>query len=68
MSGDVPLASAELYDPKQRTMDRYGEPGRGPPRHTATLLTDGKVIVVGGNDLVGGVVPAAELYDPGSGS
>ena len=37
-------------------------------RHTATLLTDGNVIVVGGNDLVDGVVPVAELYDPGSGS
>ena len=44
------------------------EPGHARTRHTATLLTDGKVIVVGGTDLVGDVVPVAELYDPGSGS
>ena len=35
--------------------------------HTATLLPNGKVLVVGGNSRVGdqtGIVPTAELYDP----
>jgi hypothetical protein len=53
----VPLASAELYDPSAGSWSATGsmiEAGRGP----ATLLTNGKVLVVA----------HPELYDPLSGS
>jgi WD40 repeat protein len=35
--------------------------------HQATLLTNGKVLVSGGNSILNTVVSTAELYDPGSG-
>jgi N-acetylneuraminic acid mutarotase len=35
--------------------------------HTATLLTNGSVLVVGGNDDTGGQTRTAELYDPTTG-
>jgi len=36
--------------------------------HTATLLTNGKVLVTGGTDANGASLETAELYDPASGS
>jgi N-acetylneuraminic acid mutarotase len=67
------LSSAELYDPTTRSwtdtrfMDMYHW------SHTATLLSDGRVLVAGGftgNAGSGGSAfqASAELYDPGSGS
>src|SRR5262249_44808598 len=35
---------------------------------TATLLDNGKVLVVGGTDSHGNLLASAELYDPGSGT
>ena len=63
-SNDVTLASAELYDPATGHWTATGSLGAARYGHTATLLTNGKVLVVGGN----GSVSFAELYDPTTGT
>ena len=57
-------ASAELYDPGSGTWTVTGSLTTARQQHTATLLADGQVLVVGGWSL-----PAsAELYDPHTGT
>ena len=65
------LASAELYDPITRVWSPAAFMTIGRARHTATLLLDGRVLVVGGLSVTlrdGGMFPnqsvAAEIYDP----
>lgn len=59
-----PYRTAELYDPKSGTFQPIAEMGIGRSGHTATLLKNGKVLIVGGwtghYDLRG----SAEIYDP----
>lgn len=50
-----PLPSAELYDPQTNRWSAAGRLTEGRYGHTATLLPNGKVLVVGAG---------AELYDP----
>lgn len=63
---------AELYDPSTGTWTATESMNAGRGGHTATLLPDGTVLVVGGVFIVGsnpeGSGPAAELYDPRSGT
>jgi hypothetical protein len=54
------LASAELYDPAAGTWSTTGSLNIGRSSHTATLLTNGKVLVAGGSS---GGLASAELYD-----
>jgi hypothetical protein len=62
-----PLASTELYDSATGTWSATGSMASARYQHTATLLSDGKVLVVGGyNDY--GPVATAELYDPATGT
>lgn len=58
------LSSAEIYDPASGAFSPTGRM-RGSGIRTATLLDDGRVLIVGG---LGSVHRAAELYDPATGT
>ena len=59
------LASAELYDPAIGTWTPTGDMTQVRQSHTATLLGDGRVLVVGGwGDEA--ISASAEVYDPAS--
>jgi hypothetical protein len=60
------LASAELFDPKTGQFTPTGAMAQARYEHTATLLADGRVLLVGGMDQTD-VLGPAELYDPGTG-
>ncbi len=60
------LRSAELYDPATGTWSQTGDMGTVREFHAATLLPNGKVLVVG---TAGGIrYHQAELYDPDTGT
>jgi WD40 repeat protein len=61
------LASAEVYDPATGTWTSTGSLSEARAFHTATLLSSGKVLVVGGVSGVGAVA-TAEVYDPENGA
>jgi hypothetical protein len=57
---------AELYDPKMQTFSSIGSMQIVQQNFTATLLTNGKVLIAGG-DQSGNAVSSAELLDPATG-
>ena len=64
------LATAEVYDPATGTFTPTGDMNFARADHTATLLNDGTVLVVGGANLIGppnnytvNVLSSAELYE-----
>src|SRR5439155_18420110 len=56
------LSSAEVYDPAMGSFTVTGTMGQARDGHTATLLSDGRVLIAGGTLSV-----SAELYDPAAG-
>jgi hypothetical protein len=58
-------ASAELFSPVTKQFSTTGALGEPRAGHTATLLTDGRVLIAGGN--TGTWLASTEIYDPRSG-
>jgi hypothetical protein len=57
--------TAELFDPNTGSFSRTGQMAANRHNHAATLLPDGRVLVVGGTPA--GNVPPPEIYDPETG-
>jgi hypothetical protein len=70
-SGGVSIKTdqAELYDPASHTFTPTGSMTAARFDFTATLLRNGRVLVVGGSDMSDGIdnLASAELYDPSTG-
>ena len=66
VTSEVAIASAEIYDPETNTFTPTGEMNEARNGHTATLLPDGQVLIVGGWG-VSSLTSTAELYDPQTG-
>jgi N-acetylneuraminic acid mutarotase len=62
------LASAELYDAASGNWTSTARLSTARQIHTATLLTNGQVLVAGGFDSNNNSIASAELYDATSGS
>ncbi len=61
--GGVSTATAEIYDPSTNTFAPTGSMQAFRDLHAATLLSNGKVLVTGGN----WTSPSAEIFDPATG-
>ena len=62
--GYVNNTSAEIYDPVANTWTSIPPMSVARAHHTATLMDDGKVLVLGGENVAYLVEPTAEIYDP----
>src|SRR4030095_10018389 len=58
--------TAELYDPATGTWSATGTMTVARGGHTATLLSNGKVLITGGGDMFSPSFNQTELYDPAS--
>jgi N-acetylneuraminic acid mutarotase len=65
-TSEVAIASAEIYDPETNAFTRTGHMNEARVGHTATLLPNGQVLIVGGWG-VRSQTSIAELYDPQTG-
>jgi hypothetical protein len=64
----VVLSSVELYDPASALFAPTGSMATERELHTVTLMSNGKVLITGGEDAKGYAVTRAETYDPALGS
>ncbi len=62
------LNSAELYDPSTKLWEVIGSMNHARCDHTASVLTNGSVLVTGGNNVFSSSLNSAELYDPSTGT
>jgi hypothetical protein len=64
------LTTAQIWDPHTGKFATTGSLNEPRTDHTATLLKDGRVLIVGGADLIDGIdnQRSAELYDPSTGT
>ena len=63
-SSEFFVSSSELYDPSTTIWTKTSSMSINRRLHSATLLTDGKVLVTGGDSHPDGPLNGAELYDP----
>jgi len=61
------LSSAELYNPATGTWSYTGSMSTAHESHTATLLTNGQVLIAGGDDFIN-YLTDSEVYNPASGT
>jgi hypothetical protein len=66
--GPYPEAAAELYDPITGTWTATAPMTSARSFHDATLLPDGRVLVVGGYTATDFLTRTAEIYDPRTGT
>jgi hypothetical protein len=62
--GNPQTDTTEIYDPAANGWDRGATMTATRSFHTATLLPDGRVLVVGGEEATGPYLATTELYDP----
>ncbi|MEW6209575.1 MAG: kelch repeat-containing protein [Acidobacteriota bacterium] len=69
MGREVVTETAEIYDPATGLFTSTGNMSAVRYKHSATLLPDGKVLILGGSNafLARGMYPSAEVYDPATG-
>lgn len=61
------VTSAEVYDPLTGAFSPDGNLGTPRAGHTATLLTDDRLLIVGGEDANSHPIASAEIFDPMTG-
>jgi hypothetical protein len=64
----APVVDAEVWDPDTGEFGATGEPVHPRRNHTATLLQDGRVLLIGGADEAGAAITTAEIWDPATGT
>lgn len=60
------MIAPQLYEPSTGTFSATGT-SRDRTGHAATILADGRVLLVGGQDSLG-ILATADIYDPASGT
>lgn len=63
---EISISSAEIYDPEENTFTSTGDMMEARRGHSATLLPNGRVLIVGGWGEKGRTL-TAEIYDPQTG-